>query len=91
MDRQLAAWRLHQGYRIVRFHRNLKRLPKYVIAAADVPVSDTFLFLGRGFAWDQRHSQRLLQARDPANQKYVARGRGEWGGVGGSHPPWRRT
>ncbi len=79
----LAAWRLHQGYRIVRFHRNLKRLPKYVIAAADVPVSDTFLFLGRGFAWDQRHSQRLLQSRDPANRKYVAHGRGEWGGVGG--------
>jgi conjugative coupling factor TraD (TOL family) len=69
-----AAWRFKQGLSIVRYHQNLKRLKRYLIVPAQVPISDHRLFLGRGFAWDQRHTQRLSDAREPSNEKYTAQG-----------------
>jgi conjugal transfer pilus assembly protein TraD len=67
-----AAARIWQGSRVTRFQRNLTRLPRYVIKPAEIPVSDTRLFLGLGFKWDQRHTQRLALARDPKNKRYLA-------------------
>lgn len=66
----LAAWRMQQGMAIVRYHRNLKRLPRYTLRAEEVPVSNKQLFLGMGFKWDQRHTQRLHDVRQPMNRKY---------------------
>lgn len=65
-----AAWRASQGAKIVRYHRNLKRLPKYVLTADEIPWSRDYLFLGLGFDWDQRHTQRLHDVRLPRNTKY---------------------
>jgi conjugative coupling factor TraD (TOL family) len=67
-----SAWRFRQALRVSRFQRNLKRLPTYVIKTTEIPVSKSRLFLGMGFKWDQRHTQRLSQARDPANRHYIA-------------------
>lgn len=69
-----GCWRFKQGLQIVRYHQNLKRLKRYLIVPAQVPVSDHRLFLGKGFAWDQRHTQRLSDARDPANETYIRQG-----------------
>jgi conjugative coupling factor TraD (TOL family) len=66
-----GAYRLRQGLQILRYHRNLKRLPVYMISPAEVPVSNYKLFLGRGFRWDERHTQRLTDTRNPANRHYV--------------------
>ncbi len=66
-----AAWRARQGFKVSRFQRNLIRLPKYVIQTSDIPVSKSRLFLGMGFKWDQRHTQRLALARDPKNREYI--------------------
>ena len=63
-----AAWRASQGWRILRYRRNLRRLTHYAVTAAEVPCSSEYLFLGRGFRWDQRHTQRLYEARLPENQ-----------------------
>lgn len=66
-----AYWRFDQGAYVVRYQRNLKQLPSYIIKAKDLPWSRKRLYLGKGFSWSQTHTQRLLGARDPMNDKYV--------------------
>lgn len=68
-----SAWRFNQGKRIIQFHRSLKRLPSYALRSEEIPWSNTELFLGRGFRWDQRHTQRLFTARQPAYAHLRAR------------------
>lgn len=70
----IALIRLRQGTRILRYHRNLKRLPTYLLRPEEIPVSRRKLFIGIGFAWDQRHTQRLAAVRMPSNRKYATPG-----------------
>lgn len=70
-----GAWRFNQARRIIRFQRNLKRLPLYTLRSEEIPWSDTELFLGLGFRWDQRHTQRLFTARQPEYAHLRARNR----------------
>lgn len=65
-----ATFRAWQGFNIVRYHRNLKRLKRYVLTADEIPYSHEKQFLGMGFKWDQRHTQRLRDVRLPQNRKY---------------------
>ena len=69
-----AAWRGRQGWRILRYRWNLRRLTRYTVRCDDIPCSDESLFLGRGFRWDQRHTQRLCEARLPENQSLLEPG-----------------
>jgi conjugative coupling factor TraD (TOL family) len=71
----LAAVRARQGWRVVRYQRHLKRLPNYRLCADRIPVSRHKLFLGRGFRWTQRHTQRLRDTLRPEVQHYVQSGR----------------
>ncbi|MBT3093526.1 MAG: type IV conjugative transfer system coupling protein TraD [Candidatus Thiodiazotropha sp. (ex Lucina pensylvanica)] len=71
----LGGWRLWQGWRVCRYQGYLRRLPRYVLNADEVPVSDHKLFLGRGFRWDQRHTQRLVESRHPQAQQYLEPGK----------------
>jgi hypothetical protein len=48
------------GLRVLRYRRNIRRLPRYVVTSSEVPVSNQRLFLGKGFMWEQKHTQRLL-------------------------------
>lgn len=68
-----AAWRAQQGIKIVRFQRNLKHLPLYVLRSEHIPWSSRELFLGMGFIWDQRHTQRLYLSRNPEHRHLRAR------------------
>lgn len=67
----LGALRLRQAWTIVRYRRNLRRLPRYVMASRDVPVSQLRLFIGKGFRWDQRHTHRLMQTYRPEFRRFV--------------------
>lgn len=67
----LAAVRTRQGLRILRYRRNMKRLPRYVMTSRQVPVSRYRLFLGKGFSWEQKHLQRLLETRRPEVQAFL--------------------
>src|SRR5438445_4526140 len=58
-----AAWRAFQGYRLLRYQRRLRRPPYYALAADEIPVSANYLFLGRGFEWEPKHTQRLMMLR----------------------------
>lgn len=60
-----------QGMKIVRYHANLRRLPEYISSSRDVPVSQKRLFLGKGFRWEQRHTQRLRDTLRPWGLPYV--------------------
>lgn len=67
----LGALRFGQGVRLLRYRWELRRLPRYVLDASSIPVSAHRLFLGRGFPWDQRHSQRLTETRLPGARRYL--------------------
>ena len=66
----LGAWRFSQGMKIVRYHRNLKRLPYYALTSRQIPVSRKSLFLGKGFAWAPKHTQRLYDCFSARGEKY---------------------
>ena len=90
-----AAWRGAAGLRTLRYRANLRRRRRYELHSADIPWSVDRLFLGRGFRWDQRHTQRLFEARLPVNRPLLKGGpfagasaafiptADEFGGVGG--------
>lgn len=70
-----GGWRATQAYRLMKFQRNLRRLPKYELKSDEIPWSHKELFIGKGFRWDQRHTQRLMDARKPENAHLRARNR----------------
>lgn len=67
----LAAIRLKQAAAILNYQRNIRRLRRYTMASGKVPVSRQRLFCGRGFRWEQKHTQRLLQTYRPEFRRYV--------------------
>lgn len=66
-----AVVRARQGFRILKYRRNLRRLPHYALKSHQIPVSHRRLFLGKGFRWQQRHTQRLLTCLRPEVEHYV--------------------
>ncbi|WP_145502177.1 type IV conjugative transfer system coupling protein TraD [Yersinia similis] len=67
----LSLKRTREGFLVLRYRRNIRRLPRYLITSKDVPVSHQRLFLGKGFLWEQKHTQRLLDTLRPEVEKYV--------------------
>lgn len=70
----LALVRTRQAWRVLRYQRNMRRLPTYRLRANRIPLSRHKLFLGRGFCWSQRHTQRLRDTIRPEVQHYVQPG-----------------
>ncbi|MDR0578717.1 MAG: type IV conjugative transfer system coupling protein TraD [Candidatus Accumulibacter sp.] len=66
-----GAIRLKDAWVILRYRRNLRRLPRYGMQSRKVPVSPQRLFVGRGFRWEARHTQRLMQTYRPEFRQYV--------------------
>ncbi|MDX1656578.1 MAG: type IV conjugative transfer system coupling protein TraD, partial [Candidatus Competibacteraceae bacterium] len=67
----VAGVRARQGLRVVRYQRNLRRLPDFRMAPERIPVSNQRLYLGRGFRWGQQHTQRLRDTMRPEVRHYV--------------------
>ena len=63
--------RLREARIILRYRRNIRRLPRYVMTSREVPVSQQRLFIGRGFLWEQKHTHRLMQTYRPEFRRYV--------------------
>lgn len=70
----IAFVRGRQGYRVLRYQRNIKRLPTYHLSADEVPLSRVKLFLGLGFRWTQNHTQRLRDTQRPWAKAYLEPG-----------------
>ncbi len=69
-----GGWWMTRGARIVRYQRNLRRRRRYVMSAKRIPVSKEQLFLGRGFRWGERHTQRLHDCRRTRFRRFVEPG-----------------
>jgi len=70
----LGAIRLHQAWKVKQYQRSLKRLPHYEIGLDEVPIQGDYLFIGKGFRWGQKHSQRLKDTMNPKVRKYIEDG-----------------
>lgn len=70
----LALRRGWQGWHIVRYHRNLLRLPRYALTCRKIPVSRQRLFLGKGFRWLPIHTQRLYDCLQPEAARWLRPG-----------------
>src|SRR5688572_14278017 len=69
-----AGWRVYAGVKILLYRVNLRRQRRYVVASEEMPWSAERLFLGKGFHWDQRHTQRLHEARLPEKRDMLQPG-----------------
>ncbi|HHH38867.1 MAG TPA: conjugative coupling factor TraD, PFGI-1 class, partial [Sedimenticola sp.] len=63
-----------QAWRVLRYQRNMRRLPTYRLRSSQIPLSRRKLFLGRGFRWTQKHTRRLRDTIRPEVQRYVQPG-----------------
>ncbi|WP_314909450.1 type IV conjugative transfer system coupling protein TraD [Cardiobacterium hominis] len=66
-----AAVLFRRGWRVRRYQRNLTRLPLYRMRAKDLPVSDKVQFLGMGFEWTAKHTQRAYDLTLVGNLRYL--------------------
>ena len=73
-----GMWRLWQGRRILRYRRRLGEQPRFSIRRNRIPVSARKLYIGRGFRWEARHTQRLRDCIRPDNTSFL-------------RPPFRRA
>jgi len=56
---------------ILRYQRNMRSLPEFVMSPDKIPVSHKRLWLGKGFQWQQKHTQRLRDTQSPKVRKYI--------------------
>ena len=70
-----GLWRTRQGLRIVRYRRSLRRLPRFALRRDRIPVSMRRLYVGKGYRWEARHTQRLRDCLLPHNAGYFRPGR----------------
>jgi len=86
----LAWHRGRQAWRVLRYQRHMRALPRYRMRADQIPWSPSRLFLGRGFAWGQKHTQRLRDTLRPELRSYLAeRALTRW--VRRHEPAWERS
>ncbi|MCE8005308.1 type IV conjugative transfer system coupling protein TraD [Billgrantia ethanolica] len=66
-----GLWRARQGWIVLRYRRNMRRLPRFALRSDQIPVSKRNLWLGKGFKWEARHTQRLHESQQPDTEQYV--------------------
>lgn len=66
-----GIYRLRQAVRVLRYRRNIRRLSFYSMTSKEIPVSNERLFIGKGFRWEQKHTQRLVDTYLPQYAPYV--------------------
>lgn len=67
----IALIRAAQGYQIIRYQRGFKKLPYYSLSADKIPVSHRKLFLGKGFRWRAKHTERLRNIYNTDPDKWL--------------------
>ncbi|HBI5657155.1 TPA: type IV conjugative transfer system coupling protein TraD [Legionella pneumophila] len=71
----LSLVRGYQAFKIKRYHRRLIAMPYYALSTTQVPISQKWLFLGKGFRWLPHHTQRLHQIKQIKNEAFMQRGK----------------
>ncbi|MGJ8517635.1 type IV conjugative transfer system coupling protein TraD [Carnimonas bestiolae] len=74
-----GVYRGQQAWTVLRYRRNMRRLPYFGMKSRQIPVSKRSQWLGKGFRWEAMHTQRLHEARQTETRKYVNPSRAyEW-------------
>ena len=81
----LAGVRFLQGWRVVRYQRGLRHPRRFRMPSRQLDRIGNGLFLGRGFAWTARHTQRLWDATRAHNRQYVETGHPGSSGLSALH------
>lgn len=68
----LASLRFCQGIYLVRYQRNLRHSSLWQLDFNRIPHSRESLYLGKGFAWTAKHTQRLRDSQSPSGRRYLA-------------------
>ena len=68
----LAVYRARQGFILKKYQRNLKRLTKFEMKSTDIPRLKNHVYLGKGFRFTQKHTQRVADTMHPRAQKYLS-------------------
>lgn len=71
----IGLWRFFQGLKVFRYQKNLKRLPFYNLSSSELPISHQTLFLGKGFKWEAKHTQRLRDLKQNGRERYLRPGK----------------
>ena len=66
-----GLYRFYQGSSIIKYQRNLRRLPRFAMSSDQIPCFKNHLYLGQGFRWTQTHTQRLKDTMAPISAKYI--------------------
>lgn len=67
----LSILRGREAWRLVLYQKSLRVLPSYSMSGDQVPFSNEYVFLGRGFRWDKRHTMRVQQLQEPEHVHLV--------------------
>ena len=67
----LAVKRFRSAWRVRRYQKGLRQLPYWAIRFASLPKSKERLFLGKGFEWEPKHTQRLHDCEQPGADLYL--------------------
>lgn len=62
---------LDEGLKIVKYQSNVKTLRRYIIRPKNLKKSKYKVFLGKGFRWMPRHTQRMEDVNKQENEKFV--------------------
>ena len=68
----LAGWRLSQARRAMAHRSAVRTLQPYALFPHEVPWSRNSVFLGKGFEWTSRHTQRMVVLAQPENEGLLA-------------------
>lgn len=66
-----ATVRARAGVKVLKYQRSMRRLPLFYMKSNEIPVSNRKLYLGLGFRWEQKHTQRLRDTWRPELQPFV--------------------
>ena len=67
----LGYERTQQALWVLRYQRNIRRVPGFTLRPDQIPVSFKKMYLGLGFHWTQKHTQRLKDTQRPEVESYV--------------------
>lgn len=67
----LGVYRLTSALYILTYQVNLAHSVPWSLSLADIPKRSGYLYLGSGFRWTHRHTQRLKDTELPESQQYL--------------------
>lgn len=68
----IGIYRFWQGLYLIRYQHNLRVPKSWELNFGGIPQAPDLVFLGRGFLWTTKHTQRLKETQAPSAASYLA-------------------